>query len=109
MTDKKAKPAVPDALPDTQPDMTPPPEPVVRPVTIAANPLRKQLVLTANHSNKNSVWLGGKENEGTPLLPGEKITLDTDQALAVIGEAGDWCYVAELVTVPPLSRSAEDN
>ena len=103
MTEKKTKAK---AKADTE---TPAPQQKgVLPVTIAANPLRQQLLLRANPSNKNPVWLGGQENEGTPLFPGEKITLTTTDALPLVGEAGDWCYVAELVTVPPLSRP-EDN
>ena len=84
---------------------TPPPiETVVNPVEISANPLRKTLFISANPANNNIVWIGGEENTGIPLLPGEKLPFETDQAISVLGQAGDWVHVAELVTVPPVSR-----
>ena len=69
----------------------------VLPVTIDGNPNRKQLILTANLTNKDLVWLGGIENEGIPLQPGEKIKLSTDQSLEVIGQVGDWLHTAEII------------
>ncbi len=83
-------------------------EMIVRPVTIAGNPLRQQLILTASPTNENIIWLGVEEHTGTPLSPNEKITLDTDQPINVLGSAGDQLYVAELVTVPPVSRPTEE-
>ncbi len=83
-------------------------EPVVLPITISGNALRKELILSASKTNQQAIWLGGEENAGTPLLPDEKITLKTNQAITVLGETGDWLYVAELVSVPPVSRPTED-
>ena len=73
------------------------PKKIVLPVTIDGNPQRKQLMLTASQTNKDVIWLGGIENEGVPLEPGEKIKLNTNQSLEVIGQIGDWLYIAELV------------
>lgn len=89
---------------------TPPPEPetIVLPVEIPANPLRKTLFISANPANDNIVWIGGEENTGIPLLPGEKLPFETSEAISVLGQAGDWVHVAELVTVPPLSRPSEE-
>ena len=67
-----------------------------KPVTIAGDGLRKELVLTANATNQSVIWLGGEENSGTPLSPNEKITLTMTNPLTVLGQAGDWLYVAEL-------------
>ena len=63
---------------------------------IDANSQRQQLILTANPSNQQPVWLGGEKNTGTPLLPGEKLTLATHEALTLLGQIDDWVYVAEL-------------
>ena len=76
----------------------PPVETVVNPVEIPANPLRKTLFISANPANANIVWIGGEENTGIPLLPGEKLPFETGDALSVVGQAGDWVHVAELVT-----------
>ena len=73
------------------------PEITIFPVTIDGKSNRKQLILTANLTNKDLVWLGGIENEGIPLQPGEKINLSTDQSLEVIGQVGDWLHVAEII------------
>ena len=83
---------------------TPPVETIVNPVDIPANPLRKTLFISANPANENLVWIGGEENTGIPLLPGEKLPFETSEAISVLGQAGDWVHVAELVTVPPVSR-----
>ncbi len=72
----------------------------VLPVTIAANPLRKTLFIASHPANDNIVWIGGEENTGIPLLPGEKLPFDTTEAVAVLGQAGDWVHIAELMTVP---------
>ena len=93
MTDKKK----PKNKNNDQPLVDDQPETTVLPITIGANPNRKELILTANVTNKEFAWLGGVENEGIPLQPGEKIKLNTDQALEVIGQDGDWLHVAELV------------
>jgi len=85
----------------------PPPEFVTYPITIAGNPLRKELILTASKTNQGLIWLGGEENTGTPLAPSEKITLATDEPLTVLGEAGDWLYVAEMAVIEPLSKPIE--
>lgn len=82
-------------------------ETIVYPITIAANPLRKELILTASQTNQGLIWLGGEENSGTPLAPAEKITLQTDQAITLLGNAGDWCYAAELAVVVPVSKPSE--
>lgn len=73
------------------------PETAVLPVIIGSNPNRKELILTANLTNKEFIWLGGVENEGIPLQPGEQTKLNTDQAIEVIGQDGDWLHVAELM------------
>jgi len=101
-----------DVIEDVQDDNeteveTPPVELVTYPVTIAGNSLRKELILTASKTNQGLLWLGGEENTGTPLAPSEKITLQTDEPITVLGEAGDWLYVAELATVKPLSKTSE--
>ncbi len=88
---------------------TPPPvETVVHPVEIPANPLRQTLFISANPDNDNIIWIGGEENTGIPLMPGEKLPFETSEAISVLGQAGDWVHVAELVTVPPVSRPNGD-
>ncbi len=82
---------------------TPPVETVVNPVEIPANPLRKTLFISANPANENIVWIGGEENVGMPLLPGEKLPFETSEAISVLGQAGDWVHVAELATIPTVS------
>ncbi|MBX2809757.1 MAG: hypothetical protein KTR20_14120 [Cellvibrionaceae bacterium] len=73
------------------------PEKIVLPVTLAGNPQRRALILTANKTNQDLLWLGGAENQGVPLQPGERLSLDTTETIEVIGKAGDWLYVAELI------------
>jgi len=92
---------------DKEETETPPVELVTYPVTIAGNPLRKELILTASKTNQGLIWLGGEENTGTPLAPSEKITLQTDEPITVLGEAGDWLFLAELAVIKPVSKPAE--
>lgn len=96
-----------DVVIDDKEIETPPTELFTYPITIAGNPLRKELILTASKTNQGLIWLGGEENTGTPLAPSEKITLETDEPLTVLGEAGDWLYVAELAVIEPLSKPIE--
>jgi len=82
--------------PSTNDSATSPPEPTVKAVKIAGNSTRIELILTAAADNQGVVWLGGQENNGTPLKPDEKITLKITEPILVIGVAGDWLHVAEL-------------
>jgi len=96
-----------DVVIDDKEIETPPTEFVAYPITIAGNPLRKKLILTASKTNQGLIWLGGEENTGTPLAPSEKITLQTDEPITVLGEARDWLYVAELAVIESLSKPIE--
>ena len=77
---------------------TPAPEPVVLPEIIPGNPNRKALILYANITNSAVVWIGGEENSGIPMLPNDKLTLEVTEDTSVIGAAGNWLHVAELIT-----------
>jgi len=83
--------------PEEQQEETSTPEPVVLPEVIPGNPNRIELILYANITNSAVVWVGGEENSGIPLLPNDKLTLEATEDLSVIGEAGNWLHVAELV------------
>jgi hypothetical protein len=69
----------------------------IEPITIKGSYKRRELLLTAANDNTGPIWLGGKENAGTPLQAGESRTLNTNYHIDVLGDAGDWVYLAEMV------------
>ena len=68
-------------------------------ITIGANPLREQLILTSDHTNAKSVWIGGVEDEGIPLAPDKRIILDTGEAITLAAKKQHRIYVAERIRV----------
>ncbi|MBX2809955.1 MAG: hypothetical protein KTR20_15145 [Cellvibrionaceae bacterium] len=67
--------------------------------TIAANPQRQSLTLSASEENFNPIWLGNVEEQGTPLFPGEKFTVHSANAINLVALTGQVLYLSETVIV----------
>lgn len=65
-------------------------------VAIAANPLRKRLVLVADPANVNPIWLGGVAAQGIQLGANEPWEEYYNGAVSVIGTAGDFLQILEV-------------
>ena len=66
-------------------------------ITVKGNNKRRELFITAANDNVAPIWLGGDENTGLPLQAGHTQRLNTPHKINIIGEAGDWVYLAEMV------------
>lgn len=64
--------------------------------TIVANTLRTELILYAGKNNTADVWLSSEQDEGIPLIAGDRITLNSNQAVTLNGAENDRVLVAEI-------------
>jgi len=60
------------------------------------NPKRESLILTADTNNLSPVWIGGIFGEGTPLLPGDRLFIDGENAITFAALTDHLVYVAEI-------------
>lgn len=75
--------------------------PVDEPVTqtLAANPQRDLLILTADSHNLEPIWIGGEVGQGVPLLAGERMFLEGNHALDFAAMTHHVMYAAHVVWV----------
>jgi len=78
----------------TAPDNSPPETVVTR--SVAANDKRESLIVTAEPNNAAPVWLGGKQGEGTPVFPGDRLFIDGNNTLDFAALGGNTLYASEI-------------
>lgn len=64
--------------------------------SIAANSNREQLMLSADNTNAEKIWLGSTIGQGAYIAPGEKSTIHITETLTLSGTNNDKLYVAEV-------------
>jgi hypothetical protein len=64
--------------------------------TISGNTKRKELIIKAADANKSSLWLGGFENKGYELRPGEGFVLSNGAEIEVLIPTNCKLFISEV-------------